>query len=351
MKLGLVLPGPVHAPLPSTRVALLNVLPLLRAAGVESEVLHAPEASTETPTLALCADAIVQAGIATVVFQKVHGPSAVALARDLERRGVRTVFVVCDRIVPDMAEATSATACVTHHLAGLYPGHLAHKMHVVHDGIERPDVHKTAWRDDRGSPLRPLRAVLVTSSRLDELPGLGTPPPWLHVDIVGRYPPRHALGQRAREHWRAWQQRPERRGRQLRIALHPRVDLHAWHPDGVYERLLQADIGIIPVDRSPPLRTNEPPPDWSVKSENRLTLKMSVGLPVVATPIPAYEPVVRQGENGYLATTRQEWRDSLERLRDPAHRAAVGRAARERVHQPFSMAAQAERLLAVLRGP
>ncbi len=350
MKLGLILAGPLQAPLPSTRVALLNILPLLQQAGVAGQVLHAPPTSSETPTLGLDAAAIAAAGIAAVVFQKVHGHSAVALARALENAGVRTVFVVCDRVVPEMAQATSATVCVTAHLASLYPRQLASKMHVVHDGIERPAVRKTEWRTDRGSVLKPLRAVLVTSSRLDELPVLGMPPSWLHVDVVGHYPERGAFTQRLREHWRAWQRNPARRGQQLRLALNSRVTLHAWDSEGVYEHLTRADIGIIPIDRHPPQLPGQPPPNWSVKSENRLTLKMSAGLPVVATAIPAYEPVVRQGVNGYFASTRSEWLEALTRLRDPAHRAAVGDAAHASVASPFSMERQAQRLMLVLRG-
>ena len=349
MKVGLILAGPLDAPLPSTRVALLNVLPHLQQAGVVIEVLHAPQHSNETPALQLDAAAVAASGIETVIFQKVHGPAAVSLATALKSAGVRSVFMVCDRVVPKMAEATSATVCVTSHLAGLYPRHLAAKLHVVHDGIERPAVRKTTWRNDGGSALNPLQAVLVTSSRLDELPVLGMPPPWLHVHIVGHYPPRAALVSRMREHWRAWQRSPARRGRQLRLALNPRVTLHAWDPEGVYGHLTRADIGIIPIDRQPPLRPGEAPPDWSVKSENRLTLKMSIGLPVVATPIPSYEPLVRQGSNGYLVSTRTEWLEVLTRLRDPAHRAAISQAARDSVAQPFSMQHQAERLLAVLR--
>lgn len=349
MKIGLILPGAQDPPLPSTRVALLNVLPHLRLAGLAPVVLHAPDLPSETPTLQLNADAIAASNIGIVIFQKVYGGSAVALAQALEVRNVRTVFLVCDRVVADMAAATSATVCVTSYLASLYPEELSAKMHVVHDGIERPDRVKTQWRDDRGSALNPLRAVLVTSARLDQIPVLGTPPPWLHIDIVGNYPPTNEWTNRLREQWRAWQQQPHRRRQQLQLALSPRVSLQAWHPDGVYDTLVQADIGIIPIDRSPPVRADHPPPAWIVKSENRLTLKMSVGLPVIATPIPAYKPVVSTGRNAYLASTRDDWLDALTRLRDPAHRATMGSAARQSVAQSFSIQRQAERILGVLR--
>lgn len=349
MKLGLILAGPLQAPLPSTRVALLNILPQLQQAGVAYEVLHAPHVRSEMPVLELRADAIAATGVNTVVFQKVHGPSALALARALEGVGVRTVFMVCDRVVPEMAQATSATVCVTQHLASLYPREMTQKIHVVHDGIEQPAIRKTCWRADRGSTLNPLRAVLVTSGRLDEIPMLGMPPPWLHLDIVGQYPAREDWLGCLREHWRAWRREPARRGAQMRLALHLRVTLHRWRPDVVYEHLTRADIGVLPIDRSPPITPSAPAPAWSVKSENRLTLKMSLGLPVVATPIPAYRPIVEQGRNAYFAETRSDWLAALESLRDPAHRRAVGEAAHHAVAQAYSMQRQAELLLGVLR--
>lgn len=349
MKLGLVLAGPLEPPLPSTRVALLNVLPMLHAQGIRSVVLHAPQHATETPLLTLDPGDICAQGVQVVIFQKVYGPSAEALALALEAKGVRTVFMVCDRVVPEMAAATSATVCVTQYLASLYPARLAPKMHVVHDGIERPEVQKTHWRQDRGSELRPLRAVLVTSARLDYLPVLRQVPAWLHVAIVGQYPEQHDRIGRLREHWRSWLRKPQHRLRQIGMALHPRISVHAWHAEGVYEQLVKADLGIVPIDAAPQLRADQPPPPWYVKSENRLTLKMSVGLPVIATPIPAYHSAVVQGKTAYLASTHEEWLAALGRLRDPEHRIAMGQAARLAASESYSMQRQADLLRAVLQ--
>lgn len=349
MRVGLILPGSVDTPLPSTRVALLNISPHLLAAGIETIVLHQSPIAIQKPTLDLDADAIVAAGIQVVIFQKVHGPSTQALASKLARCGVRTVFMVCDHVDVDMATACSATVCATEYLASLYPKSLTAKLHVVHDGIERPEVEKTEWRVDRGSSRRPLRAILVTSFRLNHLPLLRSPPPWLRVDIVGRYPRDRDWIGRAREHWRSWHESQSTRREQLRLALHPRIRLHAWTFETVYQLLPQADIGIIPVERDVPIGDGSPPPDWSVKSENRLTLKMAVGLPVIATPIPSYKPVVRHGENAFLAETEDDWFRVLQDLRSPELRSKVGLAARQSVISKFSLERQAERLITVLR--
>ena len=75
---------------------------------------------------------------------------------------------------------------------------------------------------------------------------------------------------------------------------------------------------------------------------------MAMGLPVIATPIPAYEPLVKQGQNGFLASDKYEWLQHLSALRDPALRRSIGQQARKSAMAEYSMTRQAEKLLEVL---
>lgn len=351
MKVGFVLLSNSARPIPSTRVAALNMFPLLRAAGCEPHIVFEPATATETPNLDGLLPSIVAGGYDLVVFQKVQGPSAVALARQLGQAGIRTVYCVCDLVDAPMAAATDATVTVTEFLKSLYPAALQHKIHVVHDGIERPEVHKGDWGHRRATAAHPLRAVLVTSAQLDRLPVIAEPPPWLRVTIVGRYRPPGQPVQRLREaKWQLAHAAEQGRGwTYLRFLANRRIRCVAWHPAGVYEQMRQADIGIIPVDTGHGAGAGQAAPSWQVKSENRLSMKMCVGLPVIATPIPSYEPLIRQGENGFLASSHEDWMRCLEALRDPALRAAVGRAARASVQQRYSMEEQARLLLRVFK--
>lgn len=355
-KVGFVLLSNRAAPAPSTRIAVLNMLPFLDAAGYDAEVVFEPPGSAETPELNLDARDLAARGFRIVVFQKVHGPSAVALARGLAALGVRTAFLVCDLIDREMVAATHATGIVTDHLRSLHPPALQPRIRVVHDGIEHPEPHKRDWGDHRGSRRRPLEALLVTSHDLDRLPVLAAPPDWLRVTIVGRYAPRADARARWRTAWWKLQQLDGWAARfaYLRFLRHPRIRREAWRADEVQQRLLAADIGIIPVEESltagaAPPADGAPPPAWSVKSENRLTLMLAAALPVVATPIPSYLPVIDPGRNAFAATTPREWWQALEALRDPARRREVGQAGRASVVERYSQQAQAERLVAVLR--
>ena len=325
------------------------MLPYLSAAGFEPEIVFEPEQPTLSPTVDGLEHRLVAEGFAIVFLQKVHGPSIERLARRLAERGIATVFGVCDLVAPAMVECTDATVAVTDYLRALYPTDLRPRIHVVHDGIENPFVRKLAYGAARGSRGNPLRAVLVTSGVLSELPVLGTPPAWLEVTIVGPYWRADTPLRRLHEAGLRWRDQPtSRRLQRLRFLMSQRIRRVPWHPGHVYQCMQDADVGIIPVEPSL-AAPDEPVPTWQIKSENRLTMKMSVGLPVVASPVPAYAPVIEPGgANGYIARTRRDWLDHLSELRDPARRKQVGRRARAAVIERYSMKEQARRLVAVL---
>ena len=346
-RLGFILCSSPQRPLPSTRIAVLNLQAPLAAAGYQCSILHAPLQPSETPALTLQAEDIA-GRCDVVVFQKTRGPSVVALAAALRRCGVRTVFMVCDRVDAEMVAATDATIVVTAYLRSLYPRALQPKIHVVHDGIENEDACKHVWQDGRGSPALPLQAVLVTSASLSHLPAMPAPPAWLRVHIVGNYPPLRERLPQLRKQWSIYT--GHERLRMLRFLLNRRIRRVAWDSAGVYQEMAQADIGVLPITPGAPRWGREHAQAWRRKSENRLTLKMAMGLPVIATPIPAYEQLIEPGVNGFLAHTPADWALCLEALRDPARRRAMGAAARASVLPRFSVASQLHAFLAVLDG-
>lgn len=67
------------------------------------------------------------------------------------------------------------------------------------------------------------------------------------------------------------------------------------------------------------------------KSNVKATTAMALGLPVICSPLQAYEEVVDHGVNGFIADSRQEWLEALTMLRDEKVRERVGRAALESV--------------------
>ena len=349
IRVGFALLSNSHNPIPSTRIACLNMFQYLRKAGFEPEILFDPLTPCEEPELDGVVDKALARQCAVVVFQKVHGSAVVEAATRLRNAGVRTVYSVCDLVDNQMAAATDATIAVTSYLKSLYHPDLQARIRVVHDGVERPELFRSTKDQDVSKRGRGLKASLVTSHELYAIPVLGIPPRGWCVDVIGHFPPG---GHRMTRMWSARRMLSAtgltRKVSLLLAMLHSRIRHIAWDYQGVYERLLESDAGIIPINTSDDHCGPSGIPSWKVKSENRLTLKMAMGLPVIATPIPSYEDIIEHGKNGFLARSRRDWLYCLERLRDEDLRREMGSKARESALGRYSMDAQANLLLAVL---
>jgi hypothetical protein len=346
-KIGFALLSSAQDPAPSTRIACLNLFPALSALGFEPMVIFDQALPTLEPDVSAVAERAAANCCDVVVFQKIRGVSVLGCVAQLRRLGIATVYCGCDLVDDTVAAAVDRTAVVTEFLRSLYAPELQTKIDVVHDGIERPELHK---QPSPHKVSRPLQAALVTSVDLYAPPVVGIPPaPW-HVNILGRF--QHHRLQRLRS--LRWALMRARNGKAafaiLRAALHPRILHSPWSPDGVYEGLMRADIGIIPIDTSDTfVHSDAPVPVWKLKSENRLTLKMAMGLPVIATPIPSYEPVIEHGVNGFFALTARDWKRYLSELRDPDLRAEMGARARLSVLNRYSVDTQAQKLADCIR--
>ena len=101
-----------------------------------------------------------------------------------------------------------------------------------------------------------------------------------------------------------------------------------WSPEGEAAELGSCHVGVMPL------------PDDEV-SRGKCGLKalqcMATGRPVVASPVGVNVEIVRDGENGFLASSTDEWVDALSRLAaDRALRARLGKTARATVEQGYS---------------
>ena len=92
-----------------------------------------------------------------------------------------------------------------------------------------------------------------------------------------------------------------------------------WSLDTWAGELAACDVAITPLDVAA----------QPSKSNNRVTTAMALGLPVIASPLDAYLRVIRDGENGFIASSDGEWSRALELLGDRGARERVGRRARE----------------------
>lgn len=102
-----------------------------------------------------------------------------------------------------------------------------------------------------------------------------------------------------------------------------------------------ADVGVYPV------RDDE----WGRgKCAFKAIQFMAVGVPVVASPVGASLELIRDGENGFFATSDREWEEKIGRLvQDPWLRQRMGEAARKTIVERYSLQVIGPRLVAAVR--
>jgi glycosyltransferase involved in cell wall biosynthesis len=102
-----------------------------------------------------------------------------------------------------------------------------------------------------------------------------------------------------------------------------------WTPENEVRLLHSFDVGLAPAA----------PEEWSrFKSFVKILVYMSVGVPVVASPVGSAPEVIQDGENGFLASSEDEWAEKLLTLvRDGELRRRMGIAARRTIERDHSL--------------
>jgi glycosyltransferase involved in cell wall biosynthesis len=119
------------------------------------------------------------------------------------------------------------------------------------------------------------------------------------------------------------------------------IEVHPWSEACEVSEIQQFDIGVMPLPDEPFERG---------KCGYKLIQYMACGKPVVASPIGVNKVIVRDGVNGFLASTLDEWEKYLRLLCDSADLCrTIGVAGRELVESEYSLQIAAPRLESLLR--
>jgi glycosyltransferase involved in cell wall biosynthesis len=105
--------------------------------------------------------------------------------------------------------------------------------------------------------------------------------------------------------------------------------------------LISFDIGLMPLNDDL----------WSRgKCGLKIVQYLSVGLPVVCTPVGINSDIIQNGENGFWAANDQEWIDRLSILiQNPDLRYQMGLRGIEKVEEEYSLKVTSEKLFYILR--
>jgi glycosyltransferase involved in cell wall biosynthesis len=113
-----------------------------------------------------------------------------------------------------------------------------------------------------------------------------------------------------------------------------------WKAEGEAEAVGDTHVGIMPLQDEPYMRG---------KCGLKALQFMATGRPVVLSPIGMNRDLIKNGENGFLATTTDEWVDALEKLASsPALREKLGRAGRQTIENAYAATVVADQLADVI---
>lgn len=118
------------------------------------------------------------------------------------------------------------------------------------------------------------------------------------------------------------------------------VEASKWCAATEIEELSEIDIGIMPLPDEP----------WSRGKCGLKALQfMALGLPTVCSPVGVNTDIIQDGENGFIASSEDEWIRKLSLLlNSPLLRGKIGNAARATVVDRYSAHTQAPRFFQVL---
>ncbi len=114
-----------------------------------------------------------------------------------------------------------------------------------------------------------------------------------------------------------------------------------WNKNTEISELCGIDIGLMPLDNS----------EFSKgKCGLKLLQYMACGKPVVASPVGVNKKLIKDGVNGFKATTQEEWYNALKKLFEDVNlRKTMGLAGRKIVEEEYSLQVTAQKLTNVLK--
>jgi len=321
LRVGWILNGTPNAA--SSRLIGYNMHSYFTAQGISSKILFAPrEQLIESLPLTIARiDKLLASNINVLVIVKIlRGDTLEYLLAACKRKNIKIIYAFCDEPVPillDNAEVLIAPS--SHYRSILSKAHVA-KLNISFDGF---DHDRNLVKTHTG--LHKANLCLVTSQSADSVPCIKRLPKNIRLNVIGPSP---KLQRQYFSHSAVFKKTPYR------------LKYINWSLKTVARNILKCDIGVIPWDTIGRAQL--------IKSSNRLVMLMALGMPTIVSPLPSYREIIKQGENGFIAQTPEEWEKYIILLRDnPKLRAAIGKRAREDVLEKFTTHEQGKLFLRI----
>jgi hypothetical protein len=263
---------------PSSRIHGIRVHEKLTRMGYSSQIVHKAPRYMEDLYYPAWTVGLFRFFISrsdTVVFQKVNGPRAVRLLRSFKSKGVRTVFIDCDMpLKTEMASLCDVTICPSVELVNRYQGMGFSSVYCIADAVE-------SFLPPHSSTGEKKTIVWYGKSRQGKWEGLE----WFRKEVLPW----------VKDKWKF-------------VTVSDHIDsTFKWEAATAPGIINKADLAIIPVSQN----------DYDqVKSANRCTQSMALGVPVLCNYTRSYREVIVDNHNGLVSDHKTDWIAFIRRMED-----------------------------------
>lgn len=259
---------------PSARIHGINIHKELKKLNYSSFLAHVPSHYTED---LVWSDSIIRNFVKMldnndiVILQKLNGIKTVSLAFELNKKGCSLIFIDCDLPIKNsIAKLSNIIIVPSSKLAEEYLNQGFNDLCVIQDAIE---IFKKPER------IRNFSKSIVWFGKS----GSGK---W---DVIQNF--KNNILPILSNKWQL-----------VTISDHFNSDFR-WDINTYYKLVFQSDLAVIPISGTD---------KELVKSANRCTQAMALGVPVMANYLQSYKEVITNFENGLVSNDLNEWRLFLE---------------------------------------
>lgn len=294
---------------------------------IDSNIVYCPKGYDKHLPLSIQEiDKILEQNFDVLVFQGLRdGKNIDYLIEQSKKSGSKIVYIDTDNVPIEHASKFDAVITVSEYIKSLFDKKFQKNVHVIFDGYEHDNKlvkHHTSKKK--------ITLVFVTNNVYDKFPQIEHLPADVSLKIIG--PPKK----------RVEKYTPNKK---MFTDTKYAFEYIIWNIKSVEKEILSCDVAVIPFPKH-----HLDHEYLKKKSNNRLILFMSYGLPTIVSPAPAYLDLLKHAQDGFIAKTPSEWIKYIELLRDnPSLRKKIGSNALKKVKDKYSYKNQAEKYLKIFK--
>lgn len=275
---------------PATRIRRVNIHELLATKNVKTQILANIITDYNARNPMEIRNAV---GDANIAIFSTFNPTDVEVIKHFKSVGIKVIFDLAEAIfdfpgVSDILKMVDLVVCCSTKLQEMCIGRGISKTAVIKDAVEPVDVMGSTYENHE----KPKAGFFGCGGNS-----------FLVTDYL-----RGTI---------------EKAGYEIFVCSEWENATKKWHRDTWAKDMSDCDVILCP----------QRVEVQAAKSNVKATTAMALGMPVLASRIKSYEEVIKNGENGYICDSMDDWYKALVELKDPAKRKQIGTAAKSSIGQ------------------